>query len=169
MEYKPKHKAKLYSSPMKEWDEQIADLIVTVVCSIGFGAILGFSLFMWATDAEADTLDLMTVSHHFTDEHNYNEKNYGLFYKQHRDKTDYNLYGVYKNSEYRTSYILGFGRDYKVSENVTASLSAGIVTGYARGTLPFVLPSVTFYDSVTLIGAPIDGGVIALQFRIAKW
>ena len=115
-------------------------------------------------DARAGTLDMMLASHHFVDK-NYNERNYGLIYTSDSGFT----VGGYKNSEYTTSYLAGFTATHKLSKSVTLGLGVGIVTGYHRGTLPYVLPSVTIKDTVTLYGAPIDGGVIGLSVRIGQW
>ena len=81
------------------------------------------------------------VSYH-PDVRTYNENNPGLAYRQYSDDT-FMAIGTYKNSINRQSAYAGVGYDVAKISNVTASVTAGLITGYYVKVAPFIIPEVS--------------------------
>ena len=78
----------------------------------------------------------MLLSSEHTSDTKYNEQNYGLIVEHDNGLT----YGIYKNSEYNTSVLLGYTFKLYEGDWFEYSLTTGLVTGYEYND---VIPSAT--------------------------
>ena len=136
--------------------------------TLGKIAFILIMFFMFAAIAKADSIDFLCCSYHADRETDYNERNYGLFYK-----SDKLFIGAYKNSEYHSSFVIGGHKSFYRNEYVELSINYGAVTGYEYyPVLPFVLPEITLFDTVNLYIVPDPTTKelnYALSFTVAKW
>lgn len=97
------------------------------------------SLALLSGAAQADELIVHVGSWH--SQPGYCNFNPGLGYKADSGLT----LGVYRNSECRVSLYGGWTWETNLTQSLSLSLTAGVVSGYARSTLiPMVLPSVNY-------------------------
>lgn len=119
--------------------------------------------------AESNKLDISCCSYHFNRDANYNEQNWGVVYKYYPTPEFHFQVGTYRNSEYGRSTIIGVGQTWKLSKDFDFTLSGGVVTGYVRGILPYVIPTFSYKDMVHLHTIPLTEGGFGLSFTIARW
>lgn len=79
----------------------------------------------------------------------FNNLNLGLYLRTAAGDT----VGFYRNSINRTSVYLGRTLSWPVVPGVEVSVTAGVITGYQTGTMPFAVPSLRA-GNVRLIFAP---------------
>ena len=115
------------------------------------------------------TLSVTCCSYHFDRDKKYNERNLGVLYTVDYKKNNYIMLGGYDNSVYSYSNLVGFGRRWELSEDFTASLAFGVVTGYSQGTTLFLAPGLTYKNFASISGIPFDAGVLALSFTLIRW
>lgn len=109
-------------------------------------------------------LDILCCSYHFNQDAGYNELNPGLMYRN-----DVMHFGMYYNSESRMSMMFGGNKTWPMSKDLTFTVGFGIVTGYERGIVPYVIPTVSYRDTVHLHVIPVEEGGVALSFTAARW
>lgn len=114
-------------------------------------------------------IQLSCCSYHLDREAGFNEKNYGLFYGRHLSDSNFLIAGIFKNSKYRTSHVVGVGHTWPLVKYLTFSLTGGIVTGYPVGTIPAIMPTLTYHRIINLHIIPIYGGAVALSITAFRW
>ena len=137
-----------------------------------FGVIIVVLLIVLSqcADAATNSLEFGCCSYHFNRDAGYNEFNYGVMYHRHYNEKETFYVGMYKNSEHTNTFAIGGDYTWKLSENFDFKLRYGVLTGYVRSPLiPFVLPVITYKDTVNLYAFPVDEGGFAMSFTLIKW
>ena len=151
------------------WGEILSTIILFVFWVWAFWTALGGKL-VYADEVYTNRVEVLIGSYHEDREANYNENNLGLFYSHYYSpERDFIFAGRYHNSEYQMSNAIGVGKQWKINSLVDVGFTIGAVTGYKRGTTPFMLPSITLYDTVVIRGIPFKGGVISLSLIATTW
>jgi hypothetical protein len=102
------------------------------------GLALGLSMF--CTSTHADT-KVAAVGVHLVSAHaqgQWNDQNYGMYVRW----TSGQVLGTYRNSEYRQSVYAGQVFTVVDGPVITADVMVGVVSGYASGAIPAVIPTV---------------------------
>lgn len=109
------------------------------------------------TTQGADVLPVVNVgSKHLDTEEQFNERNLGLGLHLYNSEHDaYTTLGAYNNSIRRNSYYLGVG--YKLGSTLAVGVEVGMVSGYAKGLAPFVVPTVWIGPAKLLYIPKIEG------------
>ena len=92
--------------------------------------------------AEDKQFIVVHLASYHPDVRTYNEINPGIAYRKYTDDK-FCAIGTYKNSISKQSVYAGFGIDVAKKYNITASLTAGLITGYLIDVAPFIIPEVS--------------------------
>lgn len=126
-----------------------------------------------------DSLYLVCCTYHFEDTYRdwddgekkrLNNFNPGLIYTHDLDTYYSVMVGGYRNSERGTSYMVGAVHEWQLPpEWLSFKLSGGLVFGYERGTVPFVVPSFQLWDRVDVMFLPVSNGGVSVSGKILEW
>ena len=136
--------------------------------------LMGIILYCISADSEGAShtheIEVSCCSYHFDREANYNEFNYGVFYRRWFNSNQSVHVGAYRNSYNDTSVVVGAGYEWALGRDFSFTLQYGVVTGYERSpVLPYVLPTFSYKGIVHLHTFPIDDGGFALSFTILRY
>lgn len=134
-------------------------------------ALASTALLLYVVRGEADEIGVHLVSEHFLTDTEFNEENYGLYYKRHISDHLFTAIGGYKNSIDRLSLYAGIGAETKgvIGAGVIAGLLTGYDFGVPVGAAPYVYAD---FDGVRLTATAIpvaeDGALTgaALGFSV---
>ena len=149
----------------------IREIILWLIVGLLF--LIGISDLVEAAENE---VDFMCCSYHIDREAGYNERNVGWLYKHKLGNHLWVNAGQYKNSDYRTSRLIGLMYRHKLSQNWDLDIYADVLTGYnhpvighsGNSTLA-VVPVLRYKEVLNLTAYPQDKGGLALSFTVIKW
>lgn len=150
----------------------IIEWCISILIVIVFLYGMFFSAPANAEEFLKNRIDLICCTYHFDRTTDYTEINLGGRYSRYLTEGVALDIGYYNNSEGGKSAILGMSREIKVSKNVRLSIGAGFVSGYERGTIPYILPMISYKERVNLILIPLPGeygGGVNLSFTLVKF
>lgn len=133
--------------------------------------ILIITLISGSINAEELAIQLHGLSYHSDRSEGFNEVNTGIGLRYYTKKTyfDYLTIGAYKNSEWNNSFYMGFGWETKLSQRIKLGLSSGIITGYERSNvLPYLVPSITFFDRIHIVGTSYPTMVMEVSVDVLR-
>lgn len=138
-----------------------------------FIIVLFVMLSMCTSNSEASErheLQLTCCSYHFDREIEYNELNYGATYHYNYSRSQSAFVGAYKNSHNVVSVTVGGRFRFDVSQDFKLGIIYGGVTGYEYGTvMPYVMPTLSYKDTIHVYVAPVDRGMVGISFTVARW
>lgn len=129
--------------------------------------LLGF-----CTNADADQYTwgvgyICCSSHVRSKDKDLNEDNKGGYIRYNIDYNNMMIVGSYNNSFNRQSTFVGASPRWRPWRDVEITIPMGVITGYQEHPSLYILPTVSFWDTVNIHVIP--SIVYAASFTLIKW
>jgi hypothetical protein len=113
----------------------------------------------------------LALSYHAERDRGYNETHEGIAVGARiNDRWQWNAGRLINSERHESSYVAA---QYDIAQwpRVSIGVQMGVVTGYERyNVLPMALPvidvQVSKHNTISIIALPVDGGVVAVQWRV---